>query len=269
LFLKIAVVVGTHENSPVFRDTLESVLYHLTDKVLVVVDGKGWDQFSQDESIPALKLEGFYHGKSTMPFRNVALGMMKAWEAWGEEVDWYCYLEYDCLVGSSEVLTHLKKATELGYWIVGNDHRVEEKRIPFLEDFMKRRLEIHYLLGCCLFYNSLFMKSLAKDDFFNRFLTFTNFRTETLNLIDSRGKPHLVFTLDEFLYPTLAVDYGGKIGEFACWKGSFWTGNYQHYPMRFRPDLTEEPFPHACVMHPVKEYNNPVREYHRKRRSLH
>ena len=267
--MKIAAVINAHENSPVFNDTLESVIHYLTDKVLVVVDGKGWNQFAEDDSIRALKLEGFYHGKETMPFRNVALGLMKAWETWGASADWYCFLEYDCLVGSSEVLNHLEEAAELGYWIVGNDHRLEEKSLPFLEDLMKRKFEVHYLLGCCMSYSSLFMESLAKDNFFERFLTFTNFRTETINLIDSSGKPHLVYTLDEFMYPTLAVGYGGKVGEFACWKDdSFWIGNYEHYPMRFRPDLVEEPFPNACIMHPLKDYDNPVRTYHREKRML-
>lgn len=268
LSLNIAVVLNAHENSPVFKDTLESVIHYLTDKVLVVVDSKGWDQFSEDNYIKALKLEGFYHNKETMPFRNVALGLMKAWDVWGKTVDWYCLMEYDCLVGSSDVFKHLNEASKLGYWIVGNDHRVEDNRIPFIEDFLKKKLEVHYLLGCCMFHSSAFMESLVKDNFFERLLTFTNFRTETINVINSStGKQQMVYSLDEFLYPTLAVGYGGKVGEFACWsEDSFWTGNYEHYPMRFRPDLFEQPFPHACIMHPLKEYNNPIRTYHREKR---
>lgn len=267
--MKIATIIHAHENSPVFKDTLDSILHYWTEDVIVVVDGKGWKQFSDDE-IPALKLEGFYHGKGTMPFRNVALGLMKAWETWGSSVDWYCFLEYDCLVGSREVFNHLEEADKIGYWIVGNDHRTEDKKLPFLESVMKREFDVHYLLGCCMFYSLKFMERLASDDFFERFLKFTNFHTESINLIDSAGKPHMVYTLDEFMYPTLAVGYGGKIGEFACWreKEGLWTGNYEFYPMRFRPDLAEHPYPNACVMHPLKDYENPVRRYHRDIRIL-
>lgn len=263
--MNIATVVGAHENSDVFRDTIDSVRHYWGSNILVIVDGLSKDNF---EEVPARVLSGFSHGKGSMPFRNVALGLMKAWEAWGKSVDWYCYLEYDCLVGSSEVFEHLEEASKLGYWIVGNDLRIEDKRLPFLEGVMKKKFDVQYLLGCCMFYNSIFMESLAKDDFFEKFLNFTNFRTETINLIDSNGKPHLVYTLDEFMYPTLAIGYGGKVGEFACWKDSFWVGNYEYYPMRFRPELgVEDPCEKACVMHPLKEFNNPIRIYHRMKRN--
>ena len=263
--MRIATVVGAHENSDVFRDTVDSVGYYWGGDILAVVDGLSKDSF---ESVPARILTGFPHGKGSMPFRNVALGLMNAWECWGDSVDWYCYLEYDCLVGSNEVFKHLEEASRLGYWICGNDLRLEPKSLPFLEDAMKRRfVEVRYLLGCCMFYSSVFMRALAEDNFFEKFLKFTNFRSETINLIDSAGKPHLVYTLDEFMYPTLAVGYGGKVGEFACWKDSGWSGNYEYYPMRFRPELgPEDPCWRACVMHPLKEFDNPVRAYHRAKR---
>lgn len=264
---EIAVVLNSHENSPTFKDTLESVRHYWTEDVLVVADAKGWQQF-RDAELPAMKLEGFYHGRPSAPFRNVCLGLMKAWETWGEKPNWYCYMEYDCLVGSSQTKLHLAEADNLGMWVVGNDHRRDPRRLHFLERFEGGALELHYLLGCCVFLNSRFMLELASRNFFDRFLWFTNFNGDAPYLVSDKGKKEEAYDLSEFLYPTLAARYGGRVGELACWEGSKWRGNGIHYPMRFRPDLEEGFYSDACVMHPLKSYKGHVRSAHRLKRQL-
>lgn len=263
--MNLAVVLNAHENSPVFRDTLESVRHHWTDRVLVVADAKNSGQFGED--IPVMKLEGFYHGKGSAPYRNVCLGLMKAWEEWKGWADWVCYMEYDCLVGSDRVKDRLSSAAGEGVWLLGNDHRREDRRIPFLERFEKGGLELHYLLGCCLFFSKDFMSALAARDFFDRFLQFTNFNLDEPSYLSHKGKREAVYDVSEFLYPTLAVRYGGLVGELARWDGERWHGDGAGYPMRFRPDLFEGPYEDACVMHPVKSMG-PIRESHGMRRSL-
>lgn len=263
--IDVAVVLNAHENSPVFRDTLESVRHHWTDDVLVVADAKNWGGFKGSE-LGVRKLEGFYHGRSSAPYRNVCLGLMKAWESWGESKSWYCYMEYDCLVASDSVGEDL--AAREGLWILGNDHRVGGGRIDFLERFQRRRLDLHYLLGCCLFLSRDFMKAMAGDDFFERFLSFTNFNAGEVAVRRPDGKEEMAYDLSEFLYPTLCVDYGGRVGELACWQGGVWRGDGARYPMRFRPDLEEGVFDGACVLHPAKSFDSPVRSHHRRTRSL-
>jgi hypothetical protein len=264
--MSIAVILNTHENSPVFFDTLESILYYLTEDVLVVVDGLAWSKFENLE-IPVRKLSGFSHGKPSAPYRNVALGLLRAWETWGESKKWYCYLEYDCLVGSSEIKNHLSQAEELGFWLLGNDLREEDKKLPFIESLLKETIAIKYFLGCCLFFNCQFLKKLAENNFFEKFLSFSNFQDMPIDLIDQSGKKHMVYDLSEFLYPSLAVHYGGKIQELACWRESEWTGNSVFYPMRFQPELNlNDPYMFSCVMHPLKDFANPLRHYHRGKR---
>lgn len=266
--MSIAAIINTHENSPVFQDTLDSVIHYLTSDVLVVADGFSWGQFEKLE-IPAHKISGFPHGKSSAPFRNVALGLSKAWETWGDSKKWYCYLEYDCLVGSSLIKEHLKKAEELDLWLIGNDLRQENKKLPFIEKFLNSPVSLNYFLGCCLFFNSNFLKTLSQNDFFEKFLSFTNFHNENIDLVDDKGKSHMVYDVSEFLYPTLAVHYGGKINELACWNESTsnWRGNFEFYTMRFRPDLSlNDPYMNSCIMHPLKKFENPVRQYHRGKR---
>lgn len=262
----IAVVLNAHENSPVFRDTLDSVLHHWTDRVLVVADAKGWPQFESSE-VPAMTLEGFHHGKASAPFRNVCLGLMKAWEQWGCDADWYCYMEYDCLVGSADIKARLDAARKSGVWILGNDHRMDARSIPFLERFEGAALELHYLLGCCVFLGAEFMGKLHELGFFSRFLNHTNFYLDAPFLVAPYGKREEVYDISEFLYPTLCARYGGKISELACWCDGFWRGDGERYPMRFRPDLNEGLFNGACVMHPIKSVESPIRDFHRRTRS--
>ena len=263
--MEIVAVLGTHENSPTFKDTLESIRHYLTDNVLVVVDGFKWDEF-KDEQLPVPMVQGFLHGKDSAPFRNVALGLKYAQEVWNN-ADWYVYIEYDCLVGSSDIKDHLKMADEHDIWMLGNDLRITDDSLPFLDSFMGTKMKLHYFLGCCVFLSGKFVKVLAESNFFDKFLTFTNFRTECINLVNQNGKLFPAYDLSEYMYPTLAVFYGGKVQELACWSGTEWRGNFQHYPMRFRPDLTsEDPFVDASVMHPIKDFENPIRQHHRIQR---
>lgn len=260
--MRIAVILSAHENSPTYRDTLESVKTHLSDDVVVLADGFGAGQFDGVDLI-----EGFRHGKSSAPVRNVALGLMGAWERWGGVADWYCYIEYDCLVGSGEVREHLGMADERGYWMLGNDMRSVDRSMPFLDRLEGGRIPLRYLLGCCWFMSSAFMGELARRRFFTRLLEYTNFfDSETVLLEDASGKGLPAHDPSEFIYPSLAVHYGGTVEQLACWDGG-WSGNYHHYPMRFKPDLSEsDPFRDACVMHPVKDPESPLRRFHGERR---
>jgi len=264
--VSLAVVLNSHENSPTFKDTLESVRNYWTDRVLIVVDAKGWSQFSEESSL--FMLEGFHHGKSSAPYRNMCLGLMKAWETWGATADWYCYMEYDCLVGSSITKCHLEEADRKGVWIVGNDYRTDPRSIPFLDGLEKSRLPLHYLLGCCLFFSRTFMSTLAYSDFFGRFLQFTNFRTDDPCFLGSDGRLERVYDVSEFMYPSLAIKYGGRVAELDCWEGTRWRNGGENYPMRFRPDLLESNYEGSCVMHPLKSFDSPAREHHRHRRGL-
>lgn len=275
--MKIAVILNAHENSLVFKDTLESVIHYMTDDVLVVVDGFGWEQFEK-EKIPARTLCGLnqgrshIHGSNNSPYRNMALGLMKSWEVWGKSVDWYCYLEYDCLIGSSKIKDHLAEASKNNVWLIGNDLREDDRQIKLINNLIKKDIKLKYLLGCCLFFNSEFISRLSKDNFFTNLLNFSNLHGNSPFFFIKNNKiDEKVYDISEFLYPTLANSYGKNVGEFACWNHDFncWRGVFQEYPMRFVPDLTlSDPVLNACIMHPIKDFDNPVRHYHRGKRKL-
>jgi hypothetical protein len=262
--MKIAVVLNTHEASEVFFDTLDSIRAYMSEDVLVVVDGFSWPKFKHVD-MPAHKVEGFLHGHRKSPYRNVTLGLMKASQIW-PDADWYCYLEYDCLVGSNAFLQDLKTCENLDVWCVGNTHEIGNRKFPFLEKIVKGEIkENHQLLGCCVFYNKKFIKKLLEEDFFERFLYFTNpFSKGFFPLYEYEND---TYDITEHIYPSLASHYGGKVGQFAGLFGTIWKGNYPRYPMRFRPDFVEgENFFEASILHPIKTIDHPLRDFYRRKR---
>lgn len=270
--MKIATILSAHENSEVYRDTLDSIRKYMSNDIMVLIDGFAWNQFKEEK---VDKIEGFRHGKASAPVRNMALGLMEAWARWGESVNWYCYIEYDCLVGSSEVFNHLSMADERGFWLLGNQLRKMDGHIPELDRLCGlQKIRLYSLLGCCLFFSTRFMRELNKNKMFNTILENANFFTTEFNFsknIAARG-PKNVYDSSEFIYPSLAVHYGGTMEEMAHWdeKVRKWNGNYLFYPMRFMPELSsEDPFHRACIMHPLKHAKNPIRAYHRAIREFH
>lgn len=266
--IDIAAILHTHGQPEVTLDTLESIHHYLTDQTLVVVDGAGWDHF-KSLKMPSKILKGFYHGYFRAPYRNVILSLMHAAKTWPNS-DWYAYLEFDCLIGSSVIKKDFELADEHNIWLIGNDYRAKQTvRFPLVEMMLKEKFEeIVYLLGAVLFYSKKFIHKLLEVDFFERFLWLTNeFRDGFFPGYEGPA----AWDLAEHMMPTLAKHWGGNVTQFAKWNQHIaqWVGgNYRRYPIRWRPDLdvTEEVHFQSAIMHPLKELNNPIRVFHREKR---
>lgn len=260
--MEVATVLNVHKPSEIIVDTLDSILTYVSDKVLVLIDGKSWDSFN-DYPLNTPKLKGFSHGIRKAPFRNTALGLSTLFDHW-PEADWYCYCEYDVLFGSNRFLHNLRMAEEKNVWMLGNAGRIDEVRLPMIESLIGSPFKsVYYLLGCCLFFHRKFLEKLKELDFFPRFLNLTN------NFDGASFPGYAGYDLSEHLYPTMCRHMGGNIGVFAtCDDNMKWHGSYRHFPMRFRPALDPETenFPEASIMHPLKTFDHPIRCYHRERR---
>lgn len=270
--MKVATIINSHGDTDCVLDTIDSVLKFVGPEAILIVDGGNWDNWGKNLVAPIYKLEGFYHGCNRAPYRNVALGIKQAWSMWGNKVDWFCYIEYDCLFGSSEFKNYLKVADEKGIWCLGNDYRMGKFNFPLIEQMLRCKLGVSsYLLGCCVFYKNVFVEKLVESNFFEKFLYMTNeFSGGFFPHYEQQGG----YDLSEHLYPTLAGKFGGKIGELACWDESSmsWRGEFKKFPLRYRPDLCQingeniDLFKEASICHPVKDFSNPIREYYRKKR---
>jgi hypothetical protein len=176
-------------------------------------------------------------------------------------------MEYDCLLGSSAFKKDLQKAEEEGYWCLGNDFRRNEaQNLVLLEKIVRGKFEeIVYLLGACIFYHKDFLKKAMEEDFFERFLFYTNdFKRGFFPF-------YTAWDLTEHALPTIVSYFGGKIKQLASYNqaNNMWVGNFRRYPIRYRPEIEYNPdlFLQASILHPLKKISSPVRIYHREKRN--
>lgn len=261
--MKIAAILNVHSNAKVVLDTIESISHFMTKDILVVVDGASKE--FRNVSLPVTQLEGFHHGCGKAPYRNVALGLSVAYEKFAG-YDWYCYLEYDCLITSDRFKRNLQMADSMDVWMLGSDGHIDDKEMPYINPLVGSRFKsIYYLLGCCQFFGKKYMDKLNEIRFFDRFLTLTNGFSEGF-VPGYHG-----YDVSEHMYPTIARHFGGNIGVFGTWENpkKKWHGSYDIFPIRWQPELDPETenFPNASIMHPVKSYDHPIRVYHRERRN--
>jgi hypothetical protein len=263
--MELAVTINTHaKHTDVLLDSIDAISCYVSDKILVVVDAASW-QYYNNVKLPAYKMEGLYHGCPKAPYRNVALALKTVTEMW-PDANWYCYCEYDVLFGSDRFKANLKMAEERDVWMLGNDGHIDEQGLPLVQALIKEYLNSsYYLLGCCQFFHRNFINKLAEIDFFNKFLSLTSGFTE------GQFPFYSGYDLSEHMYPTLCRHYGGNIGVFATYDhDGNWHGSHKYFPMRWRPDLdpSKDEYEDASIMHPVKDYDNPIREYHREKRKM-
>lgn len=258
--MKIATVLNVHNDPKLVLDTIDSVMTHMTQDVLVVIDGASTS--FMDVELPTHRVAGFRHGCAKSPYRNVALGWHQVAGLW-PDADWYCYLEYDCLVASAGILDTLRLADEQKIWMLGCDGHVDDKRIPLVESMFDGPFtHTYYFLGACQFISKRFMERLQECNFFERFLSLTNM------YIDGFMPAYDGYDVSEHLYPTIARHFGGAVGVLSTWDRykRRWHGNAAMYPIRWRPDI-ETVFPEATIYHPLKALGHPVREHYRKLRN--
>lgn len=260
--MDIVIILVVRENVSTLLDTIEAVNNWVTDKVLVIVDGAA-ARWGNKIKIPAHKKIGLRHEYHRGPYRNYTLGFSSALEEW-PEADWYCKIDYDTLFVSDDFKQDLEVDSDV--WCIGNDYRNMNLTLPFLEKIVGEEISVgSYLLGSCVFCKGDFIRLLGKKDFFNRLLFYTN---DFYNGFFPGYEEH---SFEEYLYPTLASHYGGKIKELACWKEDFscWKGNFRRYPMRWQPSLgLHENFPEASIMHPIKESDHPIRIRRKRERNV-
>jgi hypothetical protein len=263
--MKITAILNA-ASAPITLDTLDSIRYYMTDQVMVLIDGFAWHSFDKVE-LPAHKLKGLNHGWFKSPYRNIILSLLTAYRNF-PTTDWYCYLEHDCLISSSNFKKDLIEAEKNNVWCLGSDFRrnQEEKvNLSYLEKIIKDKLkENTYLLGACIFYHRNFIKLAVETEFFDKFLFYTNeFKNGFFPFYSA-------WDLTEHVLPTMVVYYGGEISQLSVYNEAahLWAGNYRRYPIRYRPDIEydTELFLQASIIHPLKTLNHPIRDFYRSKR---
>ena len=255
--MEYAVVLNSHGQHELTNDTIESVRRWMTDDILVVTDGATKDI----SKYSAYVLKGLWHNYHKAPYRNMVLGLLEASKKWAK-ADWYCYMEYDCLIGSNSYEADLQYSLKHGYWCVGFDHRRFAMKLPLFEKIIKRPIsKLDYLLGCCTFHSGDFIR--RSQPILERLLYFTN------DFSQGFFPDYKEYDFGEVLLPTMAVSMGGKVGGLTRWDAteSKWSdGLFHRYPVRFRPEIEEAEAEKAAIIHPIKTYDHPIRKINREKR---
>lgn len=259
--MKIATTILVHNSPDIVQDTIESVKTWITKDILVIVDEASWGIFQNlNFGVPMDK--GYRHAFNRSPYRNYTLAIRKLYEMYPNN-DWYCFLEYDCLVVSDFYKKHLNNA-----WVIGNDHRVKSFDFPHLKSIVDLDYqEAHYFLGCTHFLHHDFIVQLAEINAFKKI-------EEQTKAYDNGYFPgYTRHAFEEELFPTMAVALGGKIKEMACWTGLAETGNIPGWRgdpsimARFKPAITpDEILPSTSILHPVKDLGV-IRRHYKEARS--
>lgn len=259
--MEIATVLNVHSNPNLIIDTLESISTYVGKNILIIIDGASKEL--DDIKLPAHSIKGFYHNCDKAPYRNVALGLWKAYENF-PNADWFCYTEADCLFASSSFKKNLLIADRNDVWLLGNDTHKDKHQFPLIEAIIKEKINCcYYALGCCVFYCREFIERLMEINFFERLINATQHFTEGF------FPNYTGHDLSEHLYPTLAVHFGGDIGNFAKYdlQSKIWTGSFRKFPLRWKPELdASEVSKDAAILHPLKNYDNPIRIQQRQER---
>ncbi len=284
--MKIATVVLTHGNIPLTSDTVDSIETFVGDRVLVLVDKSGWQNFQNVKIGRSLIREGLYHNHHRSPYRNYAFGMSLLHSYWPDS-DWFLYSEYDCLFASDYFKKDLEKAQNRNAWCVGFDLRRFPFETPLLATLIDGQpTKAYYFLGCCQFLHRNLITKLSEMDFFKKLLL----ATESFK----KGKfpGYKRYAYEEELWPTLAAHLGGNLYELACWKGGenqehqtvkesdpktlyggaeheAWRGHFKLYPVRNSPEIDKlDVYSEASILHPLKSHKHPVRLMFKESRRL-
>jgi len=253
--MNIVTIMGAHNKHDVNRDTLQSIKKYMTTDILMVVDGACWKEI-ETENYDVNMLEGFYHNCNKSPYRNICLSLIEASKFW-PEADWFCYLEYDCLVASDGFRQDLEMASE---GCLGFDSRRQKVKLPYLEMVLGKKIKNYsYLLGCCVFYKGDFVRK--SRPILEKILYYTN------DFSQGFFPDYAEYDIAECMLPTLAEQEGYSYGGLAKWDAPSkrWMGDYKRYPIRFRPCI-EEVHKEASIIHPLKEYDDPLRQHYRSQR---
>lgn len=261
MLMEIATILNVHSNPKLIIDTLDSISTYVGENILIIIDGASKEL--DNVKFPATSIKGFYHNYNKAPYRNVALGLWKAYEAF-PKADWFCYTEADCLFTSSSFKKNLLIADRNDVWLLGNDTHRDKYKFPLIEAIIKEKINCcYYVLGCCVFYCKEFIERLMEINFFERLINVSQHFTQGF------FPNYTGHDLSEHLYPTLAVHFGGDVGSFAKFDlpTRMWTGNFRKFPVRWMPELdVSDVSKDATIAHPVKDYFNPIRVEHREKR---
>jgi len=257
--MQIASILNVHNNPELVRDTIDAQRVWVTDRILLIVDAKGWEMF-QDFTHPDTVIKrGVHHGAPRSPYKNVGIGLLEAYRLWPDS-DWFCYSEFDTLFISDSFKEDLERASKSTAIFLGHYPKLKHGG----EDhwLVRELMEKEYgepacwkSIGCLMFYSKFCMQQFVE----------TNFITRMLDRTSSYQGSHLPdfydYAVEEIIFPSAA----SLFGDVKALAG--YGAPPDRYLIKYGYDLHQaEVRDEASVLHPIKDYNHPIRLHFREAR---
>jgi len=264
--VKLSIVLHAHKDAEIVQDTIDSYEKYGTENILVAVDGVSpeWASKISKPHFIGFRNQTYLLGKSHSSYRNFTLGMMKLFKQF-PDCDWYCSSEYDVIFGSDAFKKELNTVPKQT-WCVGFNFKRTKMNLPLFEAITKKPMPIqNYLIGCCMFFKREFIEKMYNENVFHNILNYTNgFDHGSFPGYSEQGG----YDFTECLFPTLVGYMGGGIRNLSDWnsKHKLWRGNHVTYPVRWPELVTIQEGKEASILHPCKNYDDPIRIYHREKR---
>ena len=249
----LAIVLNVHANPLLVADTLDSIKKWATDKIVVIVDKKGWQNFTNFKHHDTEIMCGVFHGAGRSPYKNLAIGLSRLYEKWPDQ-DWYGYIEFDVVFLSSFFKNDLAQFADKGCVAAGFEHRYKPNSTShwlvreIMSSHTEEEIDCHKMLGAVMFYTNDCVRSLVKADFYEELLERTK---------DYKGAKFPNFhdyAVEEIIFPSAASIFG-PLGNF-----DKLYRNRTIYPVRFCPTVRlEEISSGTSIIHPSKKLVDPVR----------
>lgn len=252
--MKIAGILNACGDTDLVNDTLDSARKYLSEDLYMIVDGAHWTGWgSVCEVNVKEKINGFYHNYHKSPYKNVIFGLKTLYEK-EPDAEWYCYFEPDVLFCNENFKEYLEEGSYRNAWCIGSDFRNTNVKLENIEKLFQNKFYItKYLLGCCYFVNKRYLMLLQSISFFDKFLYYTN------SFEKGFFPGYNGYDLSEHLIPTLAHYLGGNVYGLSSWNGKEWLGKKDIFALRWKPEIKEEENIISSIMHPIKDFESPIR----------
>ena len=255
--MNFVTVLNVHNNPDGVVESLESIEAFLTDKIVVVVDGLGWEAFKDFSYKNAIIVEGFEHGVNRSQYKNCALGLIKAYNKW-PDAEWYCYIEFDVAFLNDgfkqdlKTMYHIKDLSLVATDVMNHD---QDNDHWMVSDILQRPTKGFKTLGAVMCFTQMCLNKWNESNFLYLLL-------EKTKLYKGDFFPNFhAYAVEEVIFPTAAAAFG-KILDISRF-------NPAGYTVRFQPEVEfHELNRFTSLAHPSKDFDGKVRKYSKSIRNL-
>lgn len=253
--MELAVVLNVHNQPELARDTLDALALWATPNIITMVDKKGWNLFKDFKHNKTEVVCGVFHGAKKSPYKNIILGLLKAYEKY-PTASWYICTEFDCLFISDGFKEDLQSFENRDVSMLGiNIEKKTSNNHWIVKKILGEKVKQYKALGALMIFSNKCVKTLFDLGFYSQILEITkDYKADHFpNFTD--------YAVEEIMLPS-AASFVGEIKPLVINRKI-----QGKYAVDFGKDIVKEQIkPITSIVHPSKKFDSPIRSYYRNLR---